>query len=456
MSKMKHRDGTQLMPISSSVSDVLEYPNIIVKLDTAPDGVNRYLEISRKEYELDMRADLANYLNTHKENLPERITEALNIVDDYVNKLIMNKNIVQLGKDNPGSFYLAERPVLEIMPDTLLSQVLGRTSKLDLLYNEHPLKSHSYKDAAKMNTSSLSVYGDEEFQKARKQVESKKYLAVSLQDNSVSLAEYSNRNDTSSLNSLQPWRNEHMALFSPGIIIKKFGQPILKDDFNGGYPSHLARVANDHALTLQLRISRQNIAEQLPSLFKNLKELHGKGLIHCDVKPQNILCLKEGITPFDPINVKTGEVSPGVTHNFCAPEQVLALPVSPATDIYNLGLILLMLIDGVLYGKISGYVIPLGNSGVKNINLLTEPEIYLDYENSNILNNDGIPHWQSFLKKCLAFDPKHRFINMDSFSEDYNQLITRFPLQNNIEFQPHFGRLSIVESNQEFEAGWFV
>ena len=63
------------------------------------------------------------------------------------------------------------------------------------------------------------------------------------------------------------------------------------------------------------------------------------------LKPQNILCSDEELIPFDPIKVKI-DVSAGMTTNFCAPEQILT-----KTDIYNIGLIILSIIDGIVYGK---------------------------------------------------------------------------------------------------------
>ena len=35
-------------------------------------------------------------------------------------------------------------------------------------------------------------------------------------------------------------------------------------------------------------------------------------------------------------------------------------------------------------------------------------------------------------------------------------LIELYPLKNAIEFQPNFGKLSLVKINGEFEAAWFV
>jgi len=121
----------------------------------------------------------------------------------------------------------------------------------------------------------------------------------------------------------------------------------------------------------------------------------------------------------------------------------------------NFGLIILSVIDGIVYGKTSNYIIPTGGTA-KNVKLITEPLVYIDYGNANVENKEGIPFWKSFLEKCLAFEQRNRFHNMDSFMNEYNRLIELYPLKGNIEFRPNFGDLSLVKINGEFEAAWFV
>ena len=147
-----------------------------------------------------------------------------------------------------------------------------------------------------------------------------------------------------------------------------------------------------------------------------------------------------------------------MTTNFCAPEQILTRPVIPATDIYNLGLIVLSIVDGIVYGKIADYVIPTGGIKTRNVKLLAEPMIYIDYTDSNVDNKEGIPHWKAFLEKCLAFDSANRFQDVDSFATEYHRLLVQYPLKNEIEFHPDFGKLSFIKRNNDrnLEPAWFI
>ena len=221
-------------------------------------------------------------------------------------------------------------------------------------------------------------------------------------------------------------------------------------------PNYLTEVLIENNLSVHYLISRQRIAEVLNTLFKHLDEIHKSGFVHCDLKPQNILCLENGLIPIDPIYVKAGEVSVGMTMGFCAPEQVLSIPTTISTDIYNLGLIILSLIDGVIFGKTSNYIIPTGANKVKQVNLFTESKIYIDHLNSNIKDKDGIPFWVAFLEKCLAFEQKNRFQDINTFEKEYNQLISKFPLINDIEFKPFFGELSFVYIDGLPKPAWIV
>ncbi|MBR5082525.1 MAG: hypothetical protein IKX35_08815 [Bacteroidales bacterium] len=456
----KMNEGMIWTSISENASDLWENPNVILKFDTAPDGLKRYVEIKRKYDDLYLKGNLSRMIGCNEDDLPEEFDLKVEEIDKMMMKELLKKNIFSLNSPErlvPGNYYVPERSISEIVPQTLLSQILGNGSKLDLLYRGNDYGRSGALSRRAINTAATASYGDEDFQATRKEIESKKYLSISLNDNSKNVICISDRNQDFCVKSIEEYISEDISILQPQVVIKEYGvQERVIDYEANSYSEIMAKIANNNGQSVSFMVSRQRIAIVLATMFEKLSELHRKGFVHCDLKPQNILCLKDGLMPFDAIKVRKGKVSAGMTANYCAPEQILTQPVSPATDIFNLGLIILSVIDGIVYGKMSAYVIPIGKGRVNEVRLLTEPMIYIDYEFSNVENKDGIVFWKSFLEKCLAFDPKNRFTDMESFANEYKRLIELYPLSNYIEFSPHFGNLSLVNHNGDFNAAWFI
>ena len=85
-----------------------------------------------------------------------------------------------------------------------------------------------------------------------------------------------------------------------------------------------------------------------------LSHIHARGIVHRDVKPSNVLLADDGtpfLTDFGFAHAVDGPALTAVgcivgTAGYLAPEQAEGLPVTPAVDVYALGLVLLEALTG--------------------------------------------------------------------------------------------------------------
>jgi serine/threonine protein kinase len=102
-------------------------------------------------------------------------------------------------------------------------------------------------------------------------------------------------------------------------------------------------------------MSPQLAARMGQQIGSALSYVHGRGIVHRDVKPSNVLLDRDGgafLSDFGIARLVDGTrmTQSGLmigTAAFLSPEQVRGLPAGPAVDIYALGLVLLEVLTGV-------------------------------------------------------------------------------------------------------------
>src|SRR6202008_541038 len=103
------------------------------------------------------------------------------------------------------------------------------------------------------------------------------------------------------------------------------------------------------------RMSPRRALELVIPVADGLAFAHEHGLVHRDVKPQNVLLSSEGEVKVTDFGIaRSLDVEHGVTQTatvlgtseYLAPEQASGEPVSPATDEYSLGVVLCELRTG--------------------------------------------------------------------------------------------------------------
>ncbi len=194
----------------------------------------------------------------------------------------------------------------------------------------------------------------------------------------------------------------------------------------GGVPIHFLTMEYLEGETLASRIARTgrlSTAEALPlvtQMCEGLAAAHAEGVIHRDFKSANVMLVQRPgdsgsatrvvITDFGIARVFEGGAeapAPGLTGGagilgtpeYMAPEQVTGGTVSPATDVYALGIVLYEMVTGRL--PFSGET-PLATAARRINEAAPRPELAAPGLDSR---------WSQTILRCLDRDPRRRFQN---------------------------------------------
>jgi eukaryotic-like serine/threonine-protein kinase len=139
---------------------------------------------------------------------------------------------------------------------------------------------------------------------------------------------------------------------------------------------------------------------------------HGQGIVHRDVKPQNVIMNGDGapkVTDFGiarSIDVDKGVTQTGTvvgTGDYIAPEQASGQPVVPASDVYSLGCVLFELLTGTP---------PFSGAGFVDVAM---QHIHAPVPSVRERRADVPPRLAAAVELALAKDPADRFESMDAF-----------------------------------------
>jgi serine/threonine-protein kinase len=151
---------------------------------------------------------------------------------------------------------------------------------------------------------------------------------------------------------------------------------------------------------------------------------HEHGLVHRDVKPQNVLLSREGevkVTDFGiarSLHVEHGVTQTGTvlgTGEYLAPEQASGTTVSPATDVYSLGIVLWELLAGDVPFTGDNFVAV----ALRHVN---EPPPSLRQRRPDVS-----PRLEAAIERALAKDPARRFPSMKAFAKELRACLAEPP-----------------------------
>ncbi|MFG1944919.1 serine/threonine protein kinase [Nonomuraea sp. NPDC048826] len=166
----------------------------------------------------------------------------------------------------------------------------------------------------------------------------------------------------------------------------------------------------DRLLTRLGRIAPQPAMELIAQAASALQAVHDRGIVHRDVKPGNLLVQRDGTLVLTDFGIARSDLGNRLTDAgmvlgtaaYCAPEQAEGAPVTPAVDIYALGV--------VAYECLAGQRPFDGDSPVtialKHIREAPPP-----------LPPDIPPPVRAMVEQALSKDPARRFPNARAMSD---------------------------------------
>jgi serine/threonine-protein kinase len=200
------------------------------------------------------------------------------------------------------------------------------------------------------------------------------------------------------------------------------GLPYLVMEYVDGIP--IDRYCDEHRLGVDARIDlfRQACAA--------VQYAHQNLIVHRDVKPSNILVSADGrphLLDFGIAKILAGSAFPSsatltgqrlMTPEYASPEQVEGGPITTASDVYSLGVLLYLLLTGRLPYRLGS-----GRMGAIEQAILTqEPEppgtaVHLGGDLDNVL------------LKALRKEPRQRYASVELFSEDLRRYREGMPVR---------------------------
>jgi serine/threonine-protein kinase len=155
-----------------------------------------------------------------------------------------------------------------------------------------------------------------------------------------------------------------------------------------------------------------------------LHAAHGRGIIHCDIKPQNVLIGEAGeakVADFGIALAASGTSASGTnllfgTPSYMSPEQAMGERVGPESDLYSLGIVLYEMLTGTVPFTAEG---PLATA-MKHLTELPLPPRK---------RNASVPEaMDALVMGLLSKDPEDRYRSAAQLIEDLRRVREGLPL----------------------------
>lgn len=171
----------------------------------------------------------------------------------------------------------------------------------------------------------------------------------------------------------------------------------------------------------------RHVVRLVEQCARGVEAVHAAGLLHCDIKPANVLLSRAGIPKLGDFGVAVSRPHPDSPFSsdasaplgslgFMAPEQFRQVPLGAAADVYALG--------GLLAWAVTGFI-PNGATWIEVV-----ARLILNRASSSLRIGDAMAKAHPWLvqiwQKAIHPDPEQRYRSADEFADDVSLWLGRF------------------------------
>jgi len=405
-------------------AQLLNHADACIPVGTAPDGLPLVLKVARAASIVEpvLRALHAPDVDALSKEARAHLTS----LNRQVQSERRGLGIAARGPFVDAPHYVTMASIPNLIGDTLLARLLGPTSPL-LLPEDTPAWQRDDHIAAK--TSCGVLMNAAELQQLKRELDTRQHLCVPLDDSPTAIVRQG-PNRSLDLTEGRPFVAEDLRRLSSTRFhgYRRVDGEVQGETFSGPLGDTEAyRRAVRRADTVGWSVTRNDLLQVVVEVARSLQPLHESGFVHGDVKPANVFVTADGAVAHDSLDIRAGALSAAGTKGWNAPEQIIARPCTPATDVFALSQLVVRILEAAVFGDERSFVVPVGNGQRIRERMIAAPDVFLD-PTLVPLDDAGIAAWRAFLRRCLVLDADKRVRDAATFAAELASLIERHPV----------------------------